>query len=39
LWFVAAGALGVGVGEWRAERGGEFGAYQIDAEREIEVLS
>lgn len=39
LSLIDAGGLGVGVGEWRPERSGEFGTYKIDQSREIEVLS
>lgn len=38
LSLIDAGGLGVGVGEWRAERGGTFGGYQIDRTKEIEVF-
>jgi len=37
LSLVEAGGLGVGVGEWRPERRGEFGTYVIDPSRKIEV--
>ena len=39
LSLIDAGGLGVGVGEWRPERNGDFGTYRIDPDREIEVLS
>jgi hypothetical protein len=39
LSLIDAGGLGVGVGEWRPERGGEFGCYEIDPERKVEVVS
>lgn len=38
LSLIDAGGMGVGVGEWRPEKKGEFGTYAIDASREIEVL-
>lgn len=38
LSLVDAGGLGVGVGEWRPERNGDFGTYQIDGTRDVEVL-
>ncbi len=38
LSLVDAGGMGIGVGEWRPEKRGEFGTYQIDSAREIEVL-
>lgn len=39
LSLIDAGGLGIGVGEWRPERRGEFGTYAVDQSREIEVLS
>lgn len=39
LSLIDAGGLGIGVGEWRPEKRGEFGTYQIDADRDVEVLS
>lgn len=39
LSLIDAGGMGVGVGEWRPERGGDFGTYQIDPTRDVEVLS
>ncbi|WP_432793641.1 hypothetical protein [Rhodococcus ruber] len=39
LSLIDAGGLGIGVGEWRPEKRGEFGTYQIDQGRDIEVLS
>jgi hypothetical protein len=39
LSLIDAGGMGVGVGEWRPERDGDFGTYQIDQAREVEVLS
>lgn len=38
LSLIDAGGLGVGVGEWRPERKGDFGTYRIDPSREIGVL-
>jgi hypothetical protein len=38
LSLIDAGGMGVGVGEWRPERDGDFGTYKIDTTREIEVL-
>ena len=38
LSLVEAGGLGVGVGEWRPERRGEYGTYAIDTDKQIEVL-
>lgn len=37
--LVDAGGLGVGIGDWRPERNGDFGTYRIDPSREMEVLS
>lgn len=39
LSLVDAGGMGVGVGEWRVEKKGDFGTYMIDQTREVEVLS
>jgi hypothetical protein len=39
LSLIDAGGMGVGVGEWRPERDGDFGTYKIDPTREVEVLS
>lgn len=39
LSLVDAGGMGVGVGEWRPERDGDFGTYRIDMTKEIEVIS
>jgi hypothetical protein len=39
LSLIEAGGMGVGVGEWRPEKRGDFGTYQIDATRDVEVLS
>ena len=38
LSLIDAGGMGVGVGDWRPEKGGEFGTYQINTDREIEVI-
>lgn len=38
LSLIDAGGMGVGVGEWRPERGGDFGTYQLDPSREVEVV-
>jgi len=37
LSLIDAAGLGVGVGEWRPEKRGEFGCFQVDQERDIEV--
>jgi hypothetical protein len=39
LSLVEAGGLGVGVGEWRPERRGEYGTYCIDPSRQVEIIS
>ena len=39
LSLIDAGGLGVGVGEWRPEKDGDFGTYQIDPSRNVEVLA
>lgn len=39
LSLIDAGGMGVGVGEWRPEKDGDFGTYQIDPTREVEVIS
>lgn len=38
LSLIDAGGLGVGVGEWRPEKKGDFGCYRIDPTRKIEVV-
>jgi hypothetical protein len=38
LSLIDAGGMGVGVGEWRPEKGGDFGTFRIDPDRAIEVL-
>lgn len=38
LSLIDAGGLGVGVGEWRPEKGGDFGRYQIDPDAEVTVV-
>lgn len=39
LSLIDAGGMGVGVGEWRPERGGDFGTFRIDPTRDIEVVA
>lgn len=39
LSLIDAGGMGVGVGEWRPEKRGDFGTYSIDEKREIEVVA
>jgi hypothetical protein len=38
LSLVDAGGLGIGVGEWRPEKSGDFGTYEIDSTRKVEVV-
>jgi hypothetical protein len=38
LSLIDAGGMGVGVGEWRPEKKGDFGTYRIDQTREVEVI-
>jgi hypothetical protein len=38
LSLIDAGGLTVGVGEWRPEKGGDFGTYEIDSTRQIREL-
>ena len=37
LSLVDAAGVGVGVGEWRPEKGGNFGTFQIDPDRDVVV--
>lgn len=38
LSLIDAGGLGVGVGEWRPEKRGEFGTYRIDQAAGVEIV-
>jgi hypothetical protein len=38
LSLIDAGGMGVGVGEWRPQKRGEFGTYTIDKSKNIEVV-
>ncbi|AYG02382.1 hypothetical protein [Gryllotalpicola protaetiae] len=38
LSLIDAGGMGIGVGEWRPEKRGEFGTYGIDKTRQVEVI-
>lgn len=38
LSLIDAGGLGIGVGEWRPEKNGEFGTYRVDPDVVLEVL-
>lgn len=37
LSLIDAGGMGVGVGEWRPEKDGDFGTYRIDPTKDVEV--
>lgn len=37
--LIDAGGTGIGVGEWRPEKRGEFGTFQVDTSKEIEVVT
>lgn len=37
LSLIDAGGLGIGIGEWRPEKRGEFGTYAIDQTKDVEV--
>ena len=38
LALIDAGGMGVGVGEWRPEKDGDFGTYRVDPDKNVEVL-
>ncbi len=38
LSLIEAGGMGIGVGEWRPEKRGDFGTYEVDPSRDVEVL-
>ncbi len=38
LSLIDAGGLGVGVGEWRPERDGDFGQFRVDPDRKVEIV-
>jgi len=38
LSLIDAGGMGVGVGEWRPEKDGDFGTYRVDPAREVEII-
>jgi hypothetical protein len=38
LSLIDAGGLGIGVGEWRPEKRGEFGTFAVDGTRDVEVI-
>ncbi len=39
LSLIEAGGMGVGVGEWRPEKRGDFGTFRIDDTRDVVVVS
>ena len=39
LTLLDAAGMGVGIGEWRPEKNGDFGTFKIDETRDVEVLS
>lgn len=39
LSLIDAGGMGVGIGEWRVEKRGDFGCYRVDPDREVEVIA
>lgn len=39
LALIDAAGMGVGVGEWRPEKSGDFGCFTVDESREVEVLA
>lgn len=39
LSLIDAGGMGVGVGEWRPEKDGDFGTFRIDPSKDVDVLS
>lgn len=39
LSLIDAGGMGVGVGEWRPEKKGDFGCFQVDPDRAVEVVN
>lgn len=38
LSLIEAGGMGVGVGEWRVEKSGDFGTYQINPDEEVTII-
>jgi hypothetical protein len=38
LSLIDAGGMGIGIGEWRPEKRGEFGTFKIDPSRDVEVI-
>lgn len=38
LSLIDAGGMGVGIGEWRPEKDGDFGTYRVDPAREVGII-
>lgn len=38
LSLIDAGGMGIGIGEWRPEKRGEFGQYMIDPTKQVELI-
>jgi hypothetical protein len=38
LSLIDAGGMGIGVGEWRPEKDGDFGTFRIDPTKDVEVV-
>lgn len=38
LSLIDAGGMGCGVGDWRPERGGEYGMFEVDPSRDVRVI-
>lgn len=38
LSLLDAGGMGIGVGEWRPEKDGDFGTFRVDPTRKVEVI-
>jgi hypothetical protein len=39
LSLIDAGGMGIGIGDWRPERDGDFGMYRVDETKDVEVLA
>lgn len=38
ITLIDAGGMGCGIGEWRVEKGGDFGMYTVDTSKEVQVV-